>query len=149
MTEAGTDAMSVYQTHLDRVGRAFWSLDFPVLERLLGVPTSIRTLDAEDVLPDWPSLSAMLEAQRKSFKTLGATEYHRVVTSAEYSDTRLQEITGSHRTYILRGGTLVVPPYTASQVLRQVDGDWRAFDLQVSVRNRDLNIISRPRPGAS
>lgn len=137
-----SDALAIYQDHLDRVSRAVWSLDTDTLLETLALPNRMLTQDAE-VLLDTPE--ALIEAIR-DFKDFllraGANEYHRIARLAHFHPQHDNRIDGSHDTYILRGGQFVLEPYRCDQVLVRENGGWRGIEIRAEVHNSTCTVLS-------
>ncbi|MCU4654974.1 hypothetical protein N8I71_19210 [Roseibacterium sp. SDUM158016] len=145
-------AGEIYQGFLDAVSHKMMARDYAAVAAGMCYP---QTIETEDGLVSFDG-PGMMEEAAASFGAflgrMGATEYHRICDRADFAGGGT-EIEGEHVTYILRGGTFVVPPYRNRMFLRFEDGAWRGAGIASAVRNRNCSILSqeqlraaRPRP---
>lgn len=136
------DPKSIYQAHLDRTSQALWARDDAVISETMGVPNEMYT---EDTLVVMTKMEDVLKASadfRNHLDAQGATAYHRICQEAWFTDKRKNMIVGTHLTYILRGGTLLLDPYKSEQSLLLKDGVWKGIRICSGVRNQDCTINS-------
>lgn len=126
-----SDARDIYQAHLDVVSQALWERDFELITDLKTFPHVMRYPDEKRVYNTAEELVVAMEALRDKLEGLGATGYHRVCDQASFDPLDTGRITGSHWTYILRGGNYLSEPYHCKMVLRQRDGVWRTSDIAI------------------
>jgi hypothetical protein len=134
-------ATEAYQANLDAVSYILMSGDFSEIATHLALPTEVRIDDVRLHLDSVEDIVAMLSEQRESVLRMGATEYHRICTGAEFTDPEQTRIEGTHTTYILEGGTYLMSPYPCRQWLRFQTGVWRASLLECKVKNVDYSIV--------
>ena len=115
-----SDAAAIYQAWLDRVAAALWNGDHARVAASMAYPHVMATEDGA-VHFETPEKLAEASAEfRTTLTRMGAQAYHRICTDAAFSAT--DRIDGRHMTYILRGGTYVVPPFANKMTLVQQDG---------------------------
>ena len=137
-----SDPEQIYQSNLDRVTRRFFSGDLTGIEDLIAIPSELHTLDAGGRVDRLEDLVDLLTEQRNSLLRLGTTEYHRICLDAKFTDPEEMQISGRHRTYVLRSGTYVMAPYQCRQRLEKQGALWRACHIRCDVKNTDYTIIN-------
>lgn len=138
-------AQAHYQKCLDRIAEHFWARDWEALGDCIAFPNHITSLDAERVVETRKEWLEIARAARESFVQVGATEYHRICIEASFADPSRTRITGTHKTYILRNSTLVLPVYHARMTMVWSDGVWRSSGLHTESRDQDLPTIHADR----
>ena len=136
-----TEAMSLYQADLDIFGALFWACDWDALAGHVVMPVTLEAPDATrhyDRPEDW--VAAMREV-RAAFTRLGATEYHRLCRYARFLPGTPRMIEGTHETFVMRGGSLLMTPFPSGMRLVLQDGGWRACWVRTEIRNRDLPTV--------
>lgn len=119
-----TDPKAIYQAHLDVVSSALWHRDFEAVSVMMHYPDTIVAKDLTqrfDVPADNMHAARLM---RESIARLGATAYHRICVMAEFVEGDQDRIVGRHRTYLLNGGTYVIPPFESDMTLRRVGARW-------------------------
>ncbi|UWQ16503.1 hypothetical protein [Jannaschia sp. M317] len=137
-----TTAADIYQTNLDEVTNLLWARDYEGVCRHLLFPSRMETNDKGVQVENAEQMILSLRSQRDSLERLGAQGYHRLCLAAEFDPLNPDRIVGRHRTYVLRGGTYVIPPYEADMALERVNGRWLCAGLRAYVRNADAGVIS-------
>ncbi len=115
-------AHDIYQTHLDALSDAVWRRDRGAIAALLDARIDVVTGDERFLSVDRDPSVDTLVGFADAMRGRGATGYHRVCTAAAHDGPA--EISGSHMTYILRGGNYVIEPYSCDTVLVLRDGVW-------------------------
>jgi hypothetical protein len=138
MTE---NAMDIYQRNLDEVAQAIWEKNFEAALAHFAFPKHMATPDADVTIHEPEAMLQALAELRESLSRIGATAFLRICKEAVFDPRDEDRIIGSHVSYVLRGGTNVVPPYTSRMVLvRQPDG-WKSVDIVSEASNRYLTVI--------
>ncbi|PWJ19290.1 hypothetical protein [Jannaschia seohaensis] len=137
-----TDAVAIYQNYLDTVCDLLWRGQYEEICEHMVFPNAIIMLDAmaEDI-----SREQMLENLKSLHDSLlrqGAQSFYRLCQTAQVDPLDPSRILGTHRSYVLRGGTYVVPPYDNRLLLVQTEGRWRAAKLQTLARNSTIAGLS-------
>lgn len=135
-------AASIYQAHLDAVGRAFWDRDWGSLSQYLAPQNSLRTLDTAYATRNHEEMRLSYQSLRDSIDIVGAQAYHRICLEAQFTDASQTRILGRHRTYILSGGTTVLEPYESDMTLELIDQRWLGVAIFGRFKNSDLTAIS-------
>ncbi len=136
-----SNAVAIYQAHLDATSEALWKRDYPKLTQLLICP---HTVTAEGETRVFQTPDQVIEGARyfrEAIMNLGATAYHRVALSATFSSEEHDEVQGSHRVYILRGGSYIVDPYETTQTLVLDHGQWRSSEIEILAPSDALSAI--------
>jgi hypothetical protein len=133
------EAWDIYQCHLDRMTRAVWERDWATVRRCIALP--VRTKTAGGVRHDATAdgLVDDLRGFRDAMETMGTTAYYRICQAAAFADVDRTRIGGCHRTYVLRGGNYVEPPYDCEMKLVSRDGHW--LMSSVDVRSNRLGTM--------
>ncbi|WP_299817041.1 hypothetical protein [uncultured Jannaschia sp.] len=118
------EAAEIYQRLADATSRAAWDRDFDALGQLTDYPYTFTSDRGTRVTHTFEEFRADVEAFRQSLATLGATAYHRVCLKAEYVEGSPDRIDGTHRSYVLRGGSYLVDPYECAMELVRRNGLW-------------------------
>lgn len=126
-----TEARDIYQAHLDVVSRALWDRDFKRITDLKSFPHVMRHPDAQHAFETPDDLTSAMAVFRDRLEGLGATGYHRVCEQACFDPEDGDRLTGSHWTYILRGGNYLSDPYRCEMVLTRPHGIWLTSDIAV------------------
>lgn len=140
-----SDALAIYQTHLDQMSQALWALNYDAIEDLLTLPTRMIALDDHVVFDDVKSLRRAARDFRAFLEECGAEEYHRIAQRAVFHPDYSDRIDGSHDTYILRDGRYVLQPYLNHQVLVCEGGKWRGIEIRSEVRNAEHSCTAPDR----
>ena len=146
------NARAIYQANLDAVSRAVWEQDIDAALAHLELPNRMATQDTEFILVDAAELLRAIANLRESLTRLGATGFHRICQDAVVDPSRPDRIIGRHRSYVLRGGSHVLPPYESQMSLVQTAAGWKANDIYSEVNNRDMTVVGHdgaPFTGAS
>lgn len=143
------DARNIYQEHLDTVSALVWACEFEAAAGYLAYPSLLETSDASICLPSAASALNSLRSFRDSLGRLGAHAYYRICRGADFEEDNPDRIAGRHRTYVMRGGTYMVPPYDSDMVLERGAEHWCARGIRSRIRNADCSIILNPTGGGS
>ncbi len=135
------EAMEIYQGHLDIVTEAFWARNFDNVRPHMLLPGTMRLKDVAREISDWDGRRALFDDQRDGLDAMGATEYHRLVVEAAFSTP--DRIEGSHLSYVIRGGSLVVSPYLSRMPLVRTPAGWKAHGIDTDVSNADTFALGR------
>ncbi|MGB3406135.1 MAG: hypothetical protein WBA67_01435 [Jannaschia sp.] len=142
----------IYQIHLDHVSRALWDRDWEESVGYWTYPHVMKTVDGVGTVYGAEEMIVYSKAFRERMAGLGATAYHRVCVSAQYDPADNDRILGRHRTYILRGGNYLVPPYDCDMILHRAPGIWMSAGISVSISLETLDqttLSLATRPGLS
>ncbi|MDG4649704.1 hypothetical protein P6F26_14765 [Roseibacterium sp. SDUM158017] len=139
MTESAFD---IYQRNCDEVARAVWDRDFDLALRHIGLPLRAVTPEADVTLRDEAALIQTLEEMRENLRKLGATAFLRICREADFYPGDDGRIHGSHMSYVLRGATNLVPPYTSRMLLVRGPDGWQQTELISRVSNRHVTVLS-------
>jgi hypothetical protein len=129
--------MATYQLHLDRVSDAIWRRDHEAVADEMRYPHVISAGQKVREIADRAAYLLVLVVFGAALSALRATDYYRVASKARVDPETPDRIDGTHRVFILRGGSYVIEPYRADLVLHRVDGVWLGGDLTVHVDRRD------------
>jgi len=139
--QATSDALVLYQSHLDVVTTAFWAGDFDSVRTHFKLPAVMRMKDTARMIEDWTGLRALFEDHREGLSRMGATDYHRLATEARFVGP--EQIEGCHLNYLVQGGSLVITPYLSRMVLVREEGTWRAHGIETDIANTELYALGR------
>ena len=136
-------AFLIYQDWLDSIADAFWKSDFSAVADAMNYPHYMRTSDGE-VYFDTPEKQAQAARDfRRYLVSMGAKAYMRLCAKAEFSPEHQDEkIRGIHTTYVLRGGTYVIPPYSNKMTLVLRQGRWLGAGTEAACSNHECTILS-------
>ncbi|MEL6585662.1 MAG: hypothetical protein AAFY65_16290 [Pseudomonadota bacterium] len=131
-------AKDIYQAFLDETSRLVWNAEFDTLTRTMTYPHVIATKERDVTVEDGPALTVLATAFRANIGTLGATAYHRICRSASFRVGDANWIDGTHETYVLRGATTILEPFTGVMSLRHDGTRWLGAGIRSDVRNADI-----------
>ncbi len=133
-------AKCIYQDHLDRLSEAVLSGDIDALIAGHTMPVRIVTQTEDFVIETQADLAECATLFHKSIKGMGANNYIRLVSEAEF----LTEdcIEGQHVTHTLKDAISLVPSYQNRMVLVRKDGIWRSSVVRSGLENASWPIAS-------
>ncbi|MEM8881307.1 MAG: hypothetical protein AAGC82_11985 [Pseudomonadota bacterium] len=134
-------AAELYQTWLDRMAEAIWWREWDVVSGAMIYPHKMETKDGEIAFHNPDDMVEAATDFREYLGRIGANAYLRVCNSADFAD-EMQTIRGVHTTYILRGGSYLVPPFSNQMTLTHVDGLWLGAGIRAAVSNHLCSILS-------
>lgn len=135
-------AFDIYQRNCDAVARAVWDRDFELALAHNVLPNRLATPESDVTIPDAESLRRALSELRESLGRLGATAFLRICKDAVFDPADEHRIIGRHVSYVLRGGTNILPPYESRMVLKCTPEGWKAAEVFADVSNRYMTVIS-------
>ncbi|GIT92276.1 hypothetical protein JANAI62_27330 [Jannaschia pagri] len=140
------EARVIYQAFLDHTSQAAWDRDFETVADAMAYPHYIGTRGREVTVPDRASLITLARDFRDNLHTLGATAYYRICRGATFGGDAQDQINGLHETFVLRGATMLLTPFTGTMTLILRNGTWHGAGIRSDVRNADLRINAAPLP---
>jgi hypothetical protein len=135
-------AIEIYQHNLDEVARAIWDRDFEAALKHFAFPKHMATPDSDVTIRDAEAMIETLAQLRDSMARLGATAFLRICRDAVFDPSDETRIIGHHVSYVLRGGTNVLPPYTTRMLMTRHPEGWKSVDIVSEVSNRHMTFIS-------
>ena len=135
-------AFLIYQGWLDRIADALWSSDFRAVAAAMHYPHYMRTLDGEVLFDCAEKQTDAARDFRQYLSSMGARDYMRLCAKAHFVAGKNDEILGLHTTYVLRGGTYVIPPYSNTMTLILRDGQWLGAGTSAACTNHQCTILS-------
>lgn len=134
-----TEVHDIYQDFLDASSVALWNRDYVAVAAMLRYPHLIRLPETDRIIQNSAEQKLDAQAFRESLKGLGATAYHRLCREAHFDPDNTGRITGTHTTYVMRGGSYLTDPYDCQMsLLLEPSGRWLANDITVSVRKSGM-----------
>ncbi|MEM9320197.1 MAG: hypothetical protein AAGA70_14520 [Pseudomonadota bacterium] len=134
-------AREIYQSWLDLLAQAVWCRDFDRVASHMTYPNTMETVDGSSTIETPDEMLAAVSDFRKFLERVGAQAYLRVCTSAQFVSADTQ-ITGQHTTYILRGGTYLLPPFSNEMTLTRGAQHWLGTYIRADVNNHTCTILS-------
>ncbi|MEM9755058.1 MAG: hypothetical protein AAF914_03645 [Pseudomonadota bacterium] len=141
------DPRTLYQANLDAVSRAIWDEDWDRMLRYLAIPNTMAFRNGRHVFETPEDMVAAAQRQRESFRRHAADDWHRLCRAARYDGP--DKITGHHVSFVLRGATYRLEPFTSRMTLQRIDGRWLSAGCDVDIDDTDLRILPRPRDAVS
>ena len=135
-------AFLIYQGWLDRIADALWSSDFSAVAAAMEYPHYMRTLDGEIWFDTQEKQVEAARDFRQYLTAMGAQAYMRLCAKASFVAGREDEILGMHTTYVLRGGTYVIPPYSNTMTLILRGDQWLGAGTSAACTNHHCTILS-------
>ncbi|MEZ5713786.1 MAG: hypothetical protein R3D85_00585 [Paracoccaceae bacterium] len=142
-----SEAVDIYQAHLDTVSQALFRGDFDAVTALMHYPSAMETDDDWVCIDSAPALLPSLRSFRETLSRLGVTEYHRICRGADFAQDDPDRIEGLHETYALRHAVPAMPPYLNRMTLIRRDGIWLGAGIRAAARNTDWTIIQHDTTG--
>lgn len=136
-----TSPKDIYQTNLDAVARVVFSGEMSRIQDLIAVPLTIQMADGSVQIDRLEDAVFMLSEQRDNLLNLGTTEYHRICVDATFVDPAATQITGRHKTYVMRGATYLLDPFLCEMDLIKDAGLWRLRHMRCHMKNSDYTVI--------
>lgn len=136
-----TSPTDIYQASLDAVASMVFSGDMTRLQDLISVPLTIQMADGSLQIERLEDVVFMLSEQRDNLLNLGTTEYHRICVDARYLDPAATQISGRHKTYVMRGATYLLEPFICEMDLTKDAALWRVGLLRCNMNNSDYTVI--------
>ncbi|WP_323772172.1 hypothetical protein [Antarctobacter sp.] len=130
------------QTNLDTVTRQFIDGDLSRIDNALAIPSKVRTMGTALRVERLEALEVMLEEQRSTPLDLGTTEYRRICIDAKFINPVGTQISGRHKTRVMRGGTYLVDPYFCEHALVKEGPHWRASHIRCGMKARESTTIA-------
>lgn len=136
-----SDAKGLYQTWLDKVAEATWSSDFATVGAAMTYPHVMQTADGEVFFDTAQKLIEAAADFRRYLTSIGAQAYMRLCTEASFAKDAAR-IDGRHMTYIMRGGSYLVPPFSNDMTLILAEGRWLGAGIRAGCTNHHCTILS-------
>ena len=105
-------------------------------------PHYMRTLDGEVLFETAEKQEEGARDFRRYLSSMGAQDYMRLCAKAHFVAGKEDEIRGLHTTYILRGGTYVIAPYSNTMTLILREGQWLGAGTSAACTNHHCTILS-------
>ncbi|SNS82982.1 hypothetical protein [Antarctobacter heliothermus] len=131
----------IYQANLDAVAQMVFSGDMSRLQDLISVPLVIQMADGSMQIDRLEDVVFMLAEQRDNLLNLGTTEYHRICVDARFLDPAATQISGRHKTYVMRGATYLLEPFICEMNLTKDAALWRVCLMRCHMKNSDYTVI--------
>jgi len=135
-------ALDIYQANLTAVSRALWVRDLAAMLDHIALPNMMLTVDAQVVLSTPQEMSEAMLRFRDHLQDIGAEAYHRTCQEAKFLDADRRTIVGWHTTYILRGGTCLVEPFTNQMTLLRIDAAWKGVRIETATRTTECPTVN-------
>ncbi|UWQ16502.1 hypothetical protein [Jannaschia sp. M317] len=134
-------ARDIYQRHLDTVSEAMWSEDHDRVAQMMHYPHTMIYSDRQQIVRAPEELAETSRLAKQRLLDMGASAYHRVCLSAEFDVASPSRIIGRHMTFVLNGGTYLVPPYQGRMTLEIQDHLWRGIGILTEVDPTKINLL--------
>ena len=134
-------AATIYQDWLDRIAVALWASDFETVAAAMHYPHMMQTEDGEVWFHDPEQTIQGARDFRRYLASMGAQAYMRLCTQAHFTHEN-KGILGNHTTYVIRGGTYVIAPFTNEMTLTCRDGKWLGAGTRAACTNHECTILS-------
>lgn len=135
-------ARDIYQANLDAVTRALWVMDVAAAREHIALPKRMVTDEGDFVVTNEADMRLLMQDFRNRLTSLGAEAYHRVCLTAQFANARQDIIHGTHRTFILRDGQMLVHGRDNHMVLVKNLKGWQVTEIDASVEPHFGELIS-------
>lgn len=133
------DAVRIYQTHLDEVGRAIERGDFDGYAQHFAIAHEFETFVGNVSISNPVSLRLLFDALCGQLELHNLPMLHRVCKEANY--TGPTTILGTHQTRLVRQDAVVVESFSACSVLKLRGNQWRRSRMQVNQGAKALPAV--------
>ncbi len=132
--ENESDALAIYQEHLDALSDALLSGDLDAFAARIGLPHSITTQSEHFMIETPEKMAETFRSFSLHYGSRGLTALVRIAKTARF--TGPGEIIGTHESHQLIGSTRITPPFpNRVRLLRGADGLWRETHCANAILN--------------
>jgi len=135
-------AFDIYQDYLDRTSVLLMQNDHDAIAKTFAYPNHMETLDGIMTLNTTAEAVQTTQAFRSYLQRMGASDFFRICRGAVFSGEGDSVITGTHESYILRGATYMVEPYTNEVTFVLQDGQWLEQKIRTLAENVTVPILN-------
>ncbi len=132
--------LRLFQTILDRVSAVLINGDADGWVSAVALPFQLVTRQGIQSFDTEAALREDFAVYQKEFKDHGVTDIFRQALTAQLIDG--DQMTGTYRTHIMRGGNHVVPPWESSMTLRNDNGQWRITTVMRAIGHLNWSAIT-------
>lgn len=128
------DALSICQTHLDKVTKCFRARDFETFKTCFRLPHRSTTQSDVMMVETLEQVETAFKRFAKKFEDIGATDFVQIAKEARFNSEAV--ITGVHESHLIRNGTWLIKPYrNRLRLRRDPQGNWCETDRTSAISN--------------